>query len=312
MRAVSYLSPATRRPATGFLSTDDRIHGSAHPGSLQSAIQEGVDLRELGSAALAAPVELLPLDDAELLPAVLHPSSYRDFISFEQHLFRSRGGQPVPEVWHRQPIFYFSNPANFVGPRDGVERFPGTEQFDFELEIAAITGRELRNATPAEAEAAIVGYALLCDWSARDLQRQETSAGLGPAKGKDGTTTLGAILVTPDELAPLKTRTGFDLELTVSINGTRFGGGNWRDIRWSFGQMIAYACRGTRILPGDVFGSGTIPTGCITETQAFEPHPWLEDGDVVEIDAGPMGRMRAEVLPGADVVPLSEINEGAE
>ena len=297
MHAVSYLSPKTRTARLGFMH-DGRINGSPREGSLQAAIEAAASLHELGLAAIERPLEIVSVEEVDLLPSIARPPSFRDFISFEQHIVRSLGGRPVPGVWHEQPVFYFSNPANFIGPRDDVQRFPGCEWFDFELEIAAVIGRDLSDASPAESEAAIVGYALLCDWSARDHQQREAALGLGPVKAKDGATTLGAILVTPDELEPRRTERGYDLELSIAVNGKRFGGGNWSDIHWSFPEMISFASRGTRVLAGDVFGSGTVPSGCIVETLPLDPHPWLSPGDLVEIDAGPMGTMRSTVREG--------------
>src|SRR4029077_18173155 len=65
----------------------------------------------------------------------------------------------------------------------------GTNELDYELEVAAIIGAEGR----------VAGFTLMNDWSARDLQRQELRVGLGPAKGKDFATSLGPVLVTVDE-----------------------------------------------------------------------------------------------------------------
>ena len=55
----------------------------------------------------------------------------------------------------------------------------------------------------------MAGFTVMNDWSARDLQRREMALGLGPAKGKDFATSLGPVLVTPDELlgAPTACRT---------------------------------------------------------------------------------------------------------
>ena len=77
---------------------------------------------------------------------------------------------------------------------------PGCKLFDFELEVAAIVGRDGYNLTVEEAVGHIAGFTTFNDWSARDLQSYEMRIGLGPAKGKDTASTLGPYLVTPDEL----------------------------------------------------------------------------------------------------------------
>ena len=225
-------------------------------------------------------------------------------MAFEQHLVNSAAamGTSVPPVWYDQPVFYFTNPAAIKGPYDDVPMAPGTAQYDYELEVAAVIGRPGSDMAPADAEAHIAGYVLFCDWSARDLQSKEMTIGLGPAKGKDTATSLGPFLVTPDELEARRSGNGYDVAMTASVNGTTYSQGNWRDLFWSFGQMLAYASRGTELRAGDVIGSGTVGTGCILELSQVhggDRFPWLEPGDRVELDGGPLGRISAQVSPSA-------------
>ena len=88
---------------------------------------------------------------------------------------------------------------------------------------------------------------------------------LGPVKAKDTATSLGPWLITPDELEPRRSGKSFDLEMSASVNGRPYSMGNADDLYWSFGQMISYASRGTRVQTGDVIASGTVGTGCILE-----------------------------------------------
>ena len=77
----------------------------------------------------------------------------------------------------------------------------GSVELDYEIEVAALIDTPARDLTPDRAEEAIGGYTIFNDWSARDLQRDETTVRLGPAKGKDFASSFGPWLVTPDELA---------------------------------------------------------------------------------------------------------------
>ena len=97
----------------------------------------------------------------------------------------------MPPEWYEQPVFYFSNPAAIYGPDDEIPYPAGTEELDYELEVAAVIG----------ADGAIGGFTVMNDWSARDLQRAEMKVGLGPAKGKDFATSLGPVVVTLDEFS---------------------------------------------------------------------------------------------------------------
>jgi fumarylacetoacetate (FAA) hydrolase len=120
--------------------------------------------------------------------------------------------------------------------------------------------------------------------------------GLGPAKGKDFASSLGPWIVTPDELASRATdRPGvFDLAMVARVNGQERSRGNWKDIHYSFGQMIERASQDTYLLPGDVIGSGTVGTGCLLELTRGEG-PWLQTGDVVELEVERIGILRNRV-----------------
>jgi fumarylacetoacetate (FAA) hydrolase len=120
--------------------------------------------------------------------------------------------------------------------------------------------------------------------------------GLGPAKGKDFASSFGPYLVTPDELADVHTgRPGvYNLSMAAYVNGRERSRGNWSDLHYSFGDMIARASAGVTLYPGDVIGSGTVGTGCLLETTRGEG-PWLQPGDVVELEIERLGTLRNTV-----------------
>ena len=156
---------------------------------------------------------------------------------------------------------------------------------------------------PAErGEEAIGGYMLMSDWSARDLQRDETTVRLGPAKGKDFATTLGPWLVTPDELADKRAAKGYDLVATATINGIEISRGNWRDIGHSFGAMVARASADVHLVPGDVLGSGTVGTGCLLEMKDESGFGrYLQPGDEVTIAVERLGELSAPIVARPDL-----------
>ena len=134
---------------------------------------------------------------------MLRPPSLRDFYAFEGHvrtMWERRGGE-VPEAWYRLPIFYFSNVSEIRGPDEPIWSPAASRELDYELEVAALVDTPAVDLSPERAEEAIGGYTIFNDWSARDLQRDETAVRLGPAKGKDFASSFGPWLVTPDELA---------------------------------------------------------------------------------------------------------------
>ena len=232
-------------------------------------------------------------------------------MTFESHVAGvARGyGDTVPEEWYDAPAFYFTNPYAVIGAHDDVPVPPGCGRFDFELEVAAVIGKAGRDLTPEQARDHILGYTILNDWSARDLQGREMRVRLGPAKGKDTSTTLGPWLVTADELEPHRDADGFlDLALTVAVNGETIGQDRLANMAWTFEEMAAYASRGTWIRPGDVLGSGTCGNGgCLAELWGrggvLEPPP-LVPGDTVTMTVEGIGTITNTVVEGVAPVPL--------
>jgi fumarylacetoacetate (FAA) hydrolase len=218
------------------------------------------------------------LSDVDLLAPLRHPPSVRDFYAFEEHVRRARArrGTEVPPEWYEQPVFYFSNPAAIYGPEEEVPSPGGSDELDYELEVAAIVG----------AEGGIGGFTIMNDWSARDLQRKEMAVGLGPAKGKDFATSLGPVVVTPDEFD------GSHGAMAARVNGDERSRGELGDMYFGWDAIVAQAARNTRLLPGDVLGSGTVGGGCILERGDGR---WLRPGDVVELEVAGIGVLRNRV-----------------
>lgn len=200
----------------------------------------------------------------------------------------------VPE-WYDFPVFYFSNVGAIVGPEEPVRRPARTKALDFELEIACVIGRKGINIRKEEAESYIAGYTILNDWSARDIQREEVKVGLGPAKGKDFASSLGPYLVTPDELEDRRAANGYNLQMEARVNGKTVSSGNFKDIYYSFAEMIERASEDCTLYPGDIIGSGTVGTGCILELGP-EVCPWLDEGDIVELEIERLGVLRNKIV----------------
>lgn len=237
------------------------------------------------------------LDEVQLFPPLPRPMSLRDFYAFEGHVKAAYGnrGREVPPEWYEFPAFYFTNPNSIFGPDEAVPYPKYTQALDFELEIACVIGKTGRDIPAEKAEDYIFGYTIMNDWSARDVQRQEMKM-LGPAKAKDFATSLGPWLVTLDELRDRSShRPGvFDLEMTARVNGLERSRGNFKDIHYSFGQIIERASADAFLLPGDVLGSGTVGSGCLLELTKGEG-PWLKPGDVVELEIERLGVLRNRV-----------------
>jgi fumarylacetoacetate (FAA) hydrolase len=275
--------------------------GVGDAGELADPINgDGQRERGLAGALSIGGVEMaVPLDEIRLLAPLPRPPSLRDFYAFEQHVataMRNRG-RGVPPAWYEMPAFYFSNHTAIYGPAADIP-MPRTTALDYELEIACVIGRAGRDIAEEDAADYIAGYTILNDWSARDIQREERTIGLGPAKAKDFATSLGPWLVTPDELEEYALPDGrYNLTMTARVNGVERSRGNFRDIYYTFAQMIAHAARDATLYPGDVLGSGTAGTGCLLELTA-DQGPWLAVGDLVELEVTGLGVLRNRVVSG--------------
>ncbi|MBI3325417.1 MAG: fumarylacetoacetate hydrolase family protein [Nitrospinae bacterium] len=254
----------------------------------------------LGSASVA---QGIPLAAVRLRAPIMQQPTVRDFFAYEGHA--SAGGtRQLSDAWYRLPVFYFSNSLRIFGPEEAVPYPSASEELDYELELGAVIGREGSNVAEADAFSYIAGFTIFNDWSCRDLQRDEMQARLGPAKGKDAATSLGPWVVTTDELAPSIRDGRLYARCTLKVNGVQWMENDAGLIYHTWGAMIERASRDSRIVPGDVLGSGTVTGGSIGEAiRNGLPARFLEVGDVVEIEVEGIGVLRNTIAPKVNPDP---------
>lgn len=309
MKWVTYREDDGER--TGVLS-GEVIHAMPPGVTLLELIGRGAaGLRAAGEDALESPHAVVRLDEVTLMAPIPRPPSVRDSLCFLDHMRNCQaamgGGRTLKDTWYRIPAFYFACPSTILGPYDDAPTAPGSAWQDFELEIAAVIGTAAKDLSVAEAERAIIGYTIFNDWSARDLQQLEGQLAIGQAKGKDSGVTLGPYLVSADELEPYRRDGKLALEATALVNGTVIGSGSTGAMDWSFAEVISYISRGVMLTPGDVIGSGTVPTCTLVEhlsdLQSFPG--WLRDGDVVTLQVQGLGQTRQTVRHSPAPHPLA-------
>jgi 2-keto-4-pentenoate hydratase/2-oxohepta-3-ene-1,7-dioic acid hydratase in catechol pathway len=296
-------------PRAGLVAGDRVLDASALLGT-SNVLPDVRALLELPDDPLArlrsafervAPVGV-ELARVRLRAPVLQPPTVRDFFAYEGHTrFYS---QEIPDAWYRMPIFYFSNPLRIFGPEDEVPYPSASRRLDYELELGCVIGREGSNVSATDGLEYIAGFLIFNDWSARDLQMDEMTARLGPAKGKDAATTLGPWLVTTDELAPNLKDGRLHLQCSLRVNGELWMEGDTGAMHHSWGDFVERASHDSRIVPGDVFGSGTISGGSVGEAiGAGYPAHYLEPGDVVEVQVEHIGVLRNRIGARMDTDP---------
>ncbi len=250
-------------------------------------------------------------DGTTLLP--FEPRSFRDFMLYEAHAVDAARGfvrrfmpaaAPVvatyeavtrrtfPKLkphalWHRQPIYYMGNHLTFATDGDDIAVPPYTQALDYELELGFVLARPLRDADPTTAEAAIGGFVVLNDFSARDVQLGEMRSGFGPQKAKHFRSAMSAVVVSADEILP-RWRT---LRGSVHLNGAPVAECATRDARWSLGEVLAHASRGEQLYPGELFGTGTLPGG-----SGIEHGRLLERGDTIALAIDGIGTLTNRIV----------------
>lgn len=250
--------------------------------------------------------------NADILAPVPHPTSCRDGYAFRQHVAAARRNRKVDMIpeFDQYPIFYFTNHNAIQGPGPIPCMPDHFQKLDFELEAAIVICKKGRNIKAEEADQYIGGYMIMNDMSARTLQMEEMLLNLGPAKGKDFSTVIGPILVTPDELElykipakPNHTGNAYNLKMTCTVNGVQVSEGNMGDMDWTFAEIIERCAYGVDILPGDVIGSGTVGTGCFLELNGTgllnDPNykvQWLQNGDIVEMEIEGLGHLKNTIV----------------
>jgi 2-keto-4-pentenoate hydratase/2-oxohepta-3-ene-1,7-dioic acid hydratase in catechol pathway len=233
---------------------------------------------------------------AEFAAPLPYPRSIRDFYAYEAHVQAGyeRRGRPIPEVWYQLPVFFYQHAGSVFGS-DALIPYPqGSEQLDFELELAVVIGTAGRDINESSAWSHVAGLTIFNDWSARDLQQREMSVGLGPAKAKDFANSIGPSIVTLDELAPYLENDRHQLHANVRIDGEEIARTNAGDLFWSVPQIIAHASRQVTLRPGDLLGLGTMAKGCLLEL-GEEAHAWLQPGDEVELEIEGIGKLRNRI-----------------
>ena len=299
--AASGLMPGVASPEP----SDD-----SHPANAGDALfavlnMAGAD-REKFVQKLQATAPVAGEDGPAELP--LEPKSFRDFMLFEKHVIdSSRGyvrrfmpglypvtqlaekltGKPFPafrphKLWYRQPIYYLSNHLNFAASGTTLHWPAYTDALDYELELGAILSRPLFNATTEEAAAAIGGFVVLNDISARDVQKDEMDSGFGPQKAKHFLSSMSDTIVTADEILP----TIASLNARVLINGSPVAECSTTGMQFSLAEAIAFASNEEQLHPGELFGSGTIPGGT-----GMENGRWLKPGDTVCLQIDGVGEV---------------------
>ena len=281
-----------------FINLDAKL-----PNDMLGFIENNEELRPVVEAALVNAQSTCKMADAKIIAPLPNPKTIRDFVGFEEHAmnagthFGLTDMSKTLEAWRLAPGFYFSNTNSIVGTDEQVAMHPRSIMFDFEFEVGFIIGKKGRDISKEDAMNYIFGYTIFNDWSARDIQLQEMPLGVGAPLGKGYANGFGPVIVTKDEFDkylepddPYR----YNARSILRLNGEVIKENNIKTIYYSFADMIAWASLDTDIVPGDVFGSGTIGGGCLAERPMDTP--WLCAGDVIDMELEGIGTLHNVII----------------
>lgn len=190
-------------------------------------------------------------------------------------------------LWYRQPVYYFGNHLTIATDGCDIALPNYALTLDYELELGFVLAHPLRDARADEAEAAIGGFVVVNDFSARDIQLAEMASGFGPQKTKHFASAISKIVVTADEILP-RWR---ELNAHVRVNDALVTETTTAGARWSLGEMLAHASRSESLRPGELFATGTLAGG-----SGIETGQQLKPGDTVEIGINGIGTLTNRIV----------------
>jgi 2-keto-4-pentenoate hydratase/2-oxohepta-3-ene-1,7-dioic acid hydratase in catechol pathway len=193
-------------------------------------------------------------------------------------------GAEVPTI----PVFFTKPPTAVVGHEAPVIHWPGTQNLDYEVELAVVIGRRGRDIPRSRAYDHVFGYTILNDITARDLQKKHTQWFKG--KSLDTFAPMGPVIVPKSSLP-----NPHALRIALRVNGEIRQAATTADMVFRIDELIEVLSAGMTLEPGDILATGT-PSGVAA---GFDPPRWLKVGDVVEAEVEGIGVLRNRIVaPG--------------
>jgi acylpyruvate hydrolase len=270
--------------ANGYVDVGDAT-GQPELAALGQALSGGAATLETIRQASGHPgVQVAPQDFG---PAVPEPARILCLgVNYSEHAIE--GGRDVP-TW---PEAFVRGTGSVIGPYADLVKPALTSRFDYEGELGVVIGAGGRYIKAADAMAAIAGFVVLNDATAREWQRAATQWTAG--KNFEGSMPIGPELVTPDEIDIS------DVALTTTLNGEVMQSAKTSQMIVDVPSAIEFFSSFTRLRPGDVIATGT-PGGV---GFARKPPVWLQPDDVIEVTVDGVGTIRNRVV--AEDVDLSD------
>ena len=227
--------------------------------------------------------EQIALGEVQLLAPVLRPGKILCVgLNYRDHAVESK--MAIPEV----PTIFLKLPNAVTGPGAEIVLPRNSAQPDYEAEFAAVIGRGGRNIRAEDWERHVLGYTILNDVSARDVQLATSQWTLG--KSFDTFAPMGPAIVTTDEI-----RDPHALDIRLAIDGEVLQHSNTKHLIFKLPELIAHLSAVVPLEPGDVISTGT-PAGV---GLGRTPQRWLKPGEEIVITIEGIGELRNRTVAAA-------------
>jgi 2-keto-4-pentenoate hydratase/2-oxohepta-3-ene-1,7-dioic acid hydratase in catechol pathway len=274
MKLARIGQPGLEKPAA-ILDDGSRVDvSSIVPDFTPCTLEDGA-LEKLQAADLSS---LPRLNSDERVGAVIKRPGKIICIGLNYAAHAAEGGMDVPA----EPVVFFKATSAITGPNDGIMIPKGSEQTDWEVELAVVIGKTCRHVSEQDALDHVLGYCLHNDWSEREWQLHRSGQWV---KGKSADTfaPLGPFIATGNEIPDPN-----NLALWLTVNGEKLQDSSTTDFIFNVQQVIAHLSTFMTLEPGDVISTGT-PAGV---GLGLKPPRYLKEGDIVELGIEGLGQQR--------------------
>lgn len=278
-RFVSFSQSGTLK--YGLMKGEGAIDLSARYGAKWPTLREVIEagaLRQLADEASGLDPDVRPGSFRFEIPIPAPEKLICVGVNFPDRNEEYKDGQSAPS----NPSLFIRFPRSFTGHEQPLIRPPESPQLDYEGEIVIVIGKGGRRIPEADALDHIAALTLGNEGTIRDWVRH-AKFNVTQGKNFDRTGSIGPWLVPFIDEAQLA-----DIQLTTRVNGEVRQQDRTSRMIFSFRKIINYISTFTTLVPGDVIVTGT-PTGAGAR---FDPPIWLKPGDVVEVEADGIGRLR--------------------
>ena len=246
------------------------------PRTIDEVIRGGAETMKALQGLAEQPVADWLLNEEELQPGPCVGTPEKLIcigLNYKRHARET--GMAVPD----SPVLFSKFNNTLAATGEPIPLPENAIQYDYEVELGVVIGKEARYIGVDEALDYIFGYFTVNDLSVRDLQFRTSQWLLG--KTPDKFFPTAPYLVTADEVGDPQ-----NLDLRCWVNGELRQNSNTSDMIFSVAESISYISQYMTLKPGDVISTGT-PEGVV---MGMQEKNWLKPGDEVVVEVEGLGK----------------------